>query len=255
MGHRKILGIVGMPYNGSTIIQYILNTHPLIRSFGEIYHIERTFSRDNQTPLAYCSSCGERHCPIFFDIPWEGDIYAQLYNRSDPKVQLLVDSSKSVPWYAYLDAQGISDRYEMHYLYLVREPISWTTSFVNHNGGTHTVALQAWLDGDTIIRNYLQPKANVVVLDYKAFRNTEIQAMLLSQWGVPIVPLDTENYFHVPIHQVGGNANAFYGQKPFCAVTEQIDRQKIPEAQIEQATQRYYALLRGDYGQPRIFAE
>lgn len=217
---RTVLAIIGPPFSGSTIIQYILNSNAKVYARGELYHTDESYYFTPGNVQVACSSCHPAPCPVFKGLPWKPE---EVYDRcfsGVPDGGIIIDSSKSVEWYNKLYDAGVFDQFDMVFLWLIRDPWSWIKSYMREMNTDEVTSAIAFVGSIAATTHFIdKTNPDLITLDHSAitsFNKQNIFDDILKYCGINSTgSLDFDTYWNIPIHQVAGNTAAFYGKKPF----------------------------------------
>ena len=124
MNINKIINICGTARSGSTMVDLMLGNDPRAFSFGEVH---AWFVHFEPTTTKLFVQCGKNNCP------WEKlktlkehEFHHKCFELLD--VNILVDSSKNMPWVIDSNIRARQNGIEVHNT-LFKEPVSFYYSF------------------------------------------------------------------------------------------------------------------------------
>lgn len=123
----NVIAILGLPYCGSTLLNLMLDSHPEIRGVGEIW----TLAEPGGDFARSCTNCGEM-CPHFtpdrLRALTQNNFYADIAGFFGTRT--LVDSSKSLEWFAKSAAFPSRQPLRFFPVLVVKHPIRQLLSYV-----------------------------------------------------------------------------------------------------------------------------
>jgi len=231
-----VVHVMGASFSGTTLLSYLLGSHPQIRTLGEImcwfcWHREPPafsgfYSKETVKGilpgLARCALCGKEPCPAFpGDLPARMDprsLYATMAHRLASDV--LVDSSKHPTWYERTIEDNASVR---HVAVLLHKPV-WgiVASRARYMKLAHIRDIpRDRLEGEVrfwryfysgfrdILRQHDLPGVNVRYEDLARQPRETLKRVLAILPGIPAssqaVEAILDTWWRRPPHQVSGN--------------------------------------------------
>ena len=125
MKPKKIINICGTARSGSTMVDLMLGNAPRAFSLGEVHAWFRPFRTHH---FQISCSCKSNDCPwIRLKTLKENEFYQKAFEILD--VDILVDSSKNLPWVIDNNIRVPNNGVEVCNVLLFKEPISFFYSF------------------------------------------------------------------------------------------------------------------------------
>lgn len=122
---KKLINICGTARSGSTMVDLMLGNDPRAFSLGEVDAWFRPYRTHHFNIIC---SCKKNNCPWEkLKILKEVDFHKKCFEILD--VDILVDSSKNLPWILDSNIWASKNGFEVHNLLLFKEPVSFYYSF------------------------------------------------------------------------------------------------------------------------------
>jgi hypothetical protein len=123
--NRKLINICGTARSGSTMVDLMLGNDLRAFSLGEVHAWFRPFRTHH---FKIVCSCGENNCPWdkLKDLS-ELEFYQKCFSILD--VDILVDSSKSLPWVIDNNIRARKEGFSVYNILLYKDPVSFFYSF------------------------------------------------------------------------------------------------------------------------------
>jgi len=143
MAETKVLGILGAPYCGSTVLDMVLSSHPEVQGAGELNYIAAPWwNGDNAASRVGCVEChaAGQPCPV---IP-AGPVPVELVHRTVARnagAAWVVDGSKAPEVFARYEQARSADSFA--YLVMLKHPDAAAASYARHAHNGHP----AWAPG------------------------------------------------------------------------------------------------------------
>jgi len=125
MDNKKLINICGTARSGSTMVDLMLGNDARAFSLGEVHAWFRPFRTHH---FEIVCSCGGNNCPWdkLRDLS-EQEFYQKSFSILD--VEILVDSSKSLPWVIDNNVRARKEGFSVYNILLYKDPISFFYSF------------------------------------------------------------------------------------------------------------------------------
>lgn len=125
MKKNKLINICGTARSGSTMVDLMVGNDNRAFSLGEVYAWFRPFRSHH---FQIICSCNNNNCPwIQLKNLKEDEFYERCFEMLD--VDILVDSSKNLPWVIDNNLQAKKNDISVYNVLLYKEPISFFYSF------------------------------------------------------------------------------------------------------------------------------
>ena len=219
----KVAGIIGHNFSGSTLLSWILGSHPEIGALGETHHMmegrnyESTMARYEGRKVG-CYFHGE-HCPIFphDEIPYNaGDVHRVAADRMG--VSIVSDESKLVDSFQRYEAARSADEYA--YIVLFKEPDGFVHSFKKRHAGLESdrpvaILSQLYSGSYGMANRFAQGKPHLF-LHYDALCSDVAGTMqkLGDLLEVDPAGFAPDRYWESDFHPSGGNTQVCVNKAP-----------------------------------------
>ena len=240
---NKVIFIHGQSFCGSTILNYILDSHPKIYGGSELYRLRE--KQDNfpqfaqNMPPGFCNKCG-KSCPYWTENNLDKVRKTELvdfYNKIAEimKVEYVVDSSKEMWHFKQMVQANPGLNYKL--VLLTKHPIRHLSSFLYHHIFVRKLKCndidgiqKSWKENNGLITEYIQNKIEnftnfyqnnlknikkwcnenkieFLLLKYEDLAlNTEYIANEVSSHFQLEIPKKSLDFRQVEHHCIGGNA-------------------------------------------------
>lgn len=232
----RVLGLVGVSFCGSTILEMLLQTHPRIVGVGELW---RACGERYQGGL--CWQCGSDCAlldPSVLPLSYS-NLHHQLYARAD--VDWLVDGSK---WPGhFIRAQREQSDVELRVVLLIKRPEWAVASFLRRERDVD-YAVRAFVDWYSSAARWLRESdVPYIVLPYEEMAlnfPAALRRVLALLDGDLDYDFDLDSYADVeryPLHRFHGNESVLHGYRGVPRLI--VERDEPPELSAEQVRQLY----------------
>jgi hypothetical protein len=237
-GDIAVIGVLGLSYCGSTLLNFILDSHPEIYGGGELHWLLNR-NEDNTKYSAQCTACGT-DCLFWTEERLNAVNEINLYpfiSRIFQK-RIVVDTSKNPRWFWRM-AETSGFQVKFHYLVLTKHPIRHTASLMSNTMINKDLkdltdsecAIEIMYDFyRRLFRDLKKPGKETVyqvihyedlVLDLKNTVRRILKPFKLDYFN------SMENCIRHIHHQIGGNAGPLYqNTKKWVFGEDKIDDQK-----------------------------
>jgi len=228
----SVMGLVGLSFSGSTVLNYVLGAHPGVYGGSELY---RLISTDSAT---HCGCCWcHDGCDVLSDARIatmnERNFYHALAEFTGKKI--IVDTSKTLPWFEDMFPRQKKQGISLSLMLLTKHPLRQLAAFMGWQDnylfkcGMRSVAKRMLVDPSTAFsreKMHLSYWLDVMIDFYDAFYSSPLLesvphfiiryedfveqtgatlSPVLAQWGLSFDP-ETIDYHKFDQHGVGGNA-------------------------------------------------
>jgi hypothetical protein len=168
---RQVIFIVSSLYSGSTLLSYVLGSHPQAATLGE-HH--RRFEGERTAFCTYCRTLGRSSCEVLHGLDQAplAEAYRLPLRRYAPAgVTTLIDNSKQIAWLRRLIEGGATADLPVQVIHLSRDPRGWLGSALSRGGTVGMEDLMRhWLHDVSEQRRHLADLALPVLdLNYDLF--------------------------------------------------------------------------------------
>jgi hypothetical protein len=226
MAKTKVLGILGAPYCGSTVLDMVLSTHPDVQGAGELNYIaNRWWNGANAASRVGCVEChaADRSCPV---IPHGPVPVSQLHRTvaRNAGVSWVVDGSKSAEVFAQYEFVRSADVFR--YVVMVKQPDNAAASYIRHaHDGNPAWApgAAATPRGDGIARQWCDTYERIlafcasrphIVVRYERFAGDPAAELARVAELMELSGFDHRTYREAQHHGVSGNWRARHEKNP-----------------------------------------
>lgn len=198
------VGIVGVPYCGSTILGALLDLHPDLAATGEIDYLVRWTEHEGLSGPPECNRCGKA-CQVWTEeirrMPWTWDLLAGDMQIVFPDAAVLVHSCKYPHLYDRMGGVDVA-------LLLVRRPEACALSSHSHLGVDPADYYRSWLKRYREMWEWTRIRSHLV-LSYERLMESPILTVR-SLWSAlslvaPPEPIDLPKPADLRDHQFAGN--------------------------------------------------
>jgi len=253
MSSLMVCGIIGHNFSGSTLLSWVIGSHPKIVPLGESHHLVEELQYE-AAKKKYGNPVGCYHhgrmCPVYphSELPYKAADMHRIAAKRQGTPPILVDESKLVHSFQIYEKAKSADEYR--YIILFKPPVGYIHSFLKRRDegfNNHTVAIlsswycQAYRQAQTFTRG--KPR---LFLPYERFCSDvpgtlEKVGKLL---GVSPGGFDAANYHKTEMHPTGGNTKVIVNKAPIELRQPWLeDPPKIDELSLTAMGRVYDALM------------